>query len=103
VSLVDYLKADLDQMLGELPLVVTHEGRTFTANRSTYRRDDALQAGGGFMATVGMNIIAAYNSTTQLVSLGDRVTIDGRDFRVMSAELSQDAVSVIFDLEDINK
>jgi len=32
-------------MLGELPLVVTHEGRTFAANRSTYRRDDALQAG----------------------------------------------------------
>jgi hypothetical protein len=102
VSLVDYLKADLDQMLGELPLVVTHEGRTFAANRSTYRRDDALQAG-GFMATVGMSIVAAYNPTTQLVSLGDRVVIEGRPFRVTSAELSQDAVSVTFDLEDINK
>ena len=55
------------------------------------------------MRTLAMSLTAPYNETTQLVELGDTVTIDGSKFRVISAELSQDAVSVDFVLEDINK
>ena len=55
------------------------------------------------MPSVGMSITAAYDSVTQLISLGDRIEINGSPFRVISAELSQDAVSVDFSLEDINR
>ena len=55
------------------------------------------------MSTVSMSITTAYDTTTQLIQLGDTVSIDGAKFRVLSAELSQDAVSVDFSLEDINK
>jgi hypothetical protein len=40
---------------------------------------------------------------TQVISLGDRIMVAGAPFRVMSAELAQDGVSVDFQLEDINK
>ena len=55
------------------------------------------------MASVAMTLTAAYDGTTQLVNLGDLLTINGARFRVMSADLSQDAVSVDFALEDINR
>jgi hypothetical protein len=55
------------------------------------------------MNDVNMSIIAAYDATTQSISLGDTLVIGGRKFRVTSAELAQDAVSVNFTLEDINK
>jgi hypothetical protein len=55
------------------------------------------------MNSATMTITAIYNSTTQKISIGDKVTINGSEFRVIGAELSQDAVSVNFDLEDINR
>ena len=50
-----------------------------------------------------MTLTAPYNSVTQVISLGDRVLVAGAPFRVMSAELAQDGVSVDFQLEDVNK
>lgn len=97
-----YFAADLAAILGDMPVTVTHEGRTFAANRTTFRRENAL-GDGGFMASVSMVLTAPYNATTQLVGLGDQVSIDGAKFRVISAELAQDAISVDFALEDINK
>ena len=55
------------------------------------------------MGAVAMSLTAAYNSITQLINLGDKLTINGAEFRVISADLSQDGVSVDFALEDINK
>ena len=97
-----YFAADFAAVLGDMPIAVVHEGRTFTANRTTFRRENAL-GDGGFMGSVSMILTAPYNATTQLIGLGDQVSIDGAYFRVMSAELAQDAVSVDFALEDINK
>lgn len=97
-----YFAADFAAVLGDMPITVAHEGRTFTANRTTFRRENAL-GDGGFMGSVSMVLTAPYNATTQLIGLGDQVSIDGAHFRVISAELAQDAVSVDFALEDINK
>jgi len=97
-----YFAADLAAILGDMPVTVTHEGRTFAANRTTFRRENAL-GDGGFMGSVSMVLTAPYNATTQLIGLGDQVSIDGAKFRVISAELAQDAISVDFALEDINK
>ena len=89
-------------MIGELPITVLHQGRSFTATRTTLRRDNSLQDG-GFMGSVAMSLTAPYNAETQQVNLGDRVSIAGAEFRVVSAELAQDGVSVDFALEDVNK
>ena len=102
MSLLDIFASDLSAIIGEMPITVYHEGRQFVANRTNLRRENSL-GDGGFMATVVMTLTAAYNGTTQLVNLGDLLTINGARFRVMSADLSQDAVSVDFALEDINK
>lgn len=50
-----------------------------------------------------MSLTAPYNAATQQVNLGDRVSISGAEFRVISAELAQDGVSVDFALEDVNR
>lgn len=89
-------------MMNDLPIGVTFQGHTFIANRSAYRRDNSLRDG-GFLDGLAMTITAAYDSVTQSISLGDILVIGARKFRVTSAELSQDAVSVDFNLEDINK
>jgi len=102
VKLTDYFAADLNNMLSEMPITCTYREQNFLANRTTYTRDNSLQDG-GFMNSAGMTITAPYNSITQQISIGDKVTINGRGFRVISAELSQDAVSVDFQLEDINR
>ncbi len=102
MGLLDIFTSDLNAALNELPMGVLFRGREFIANRTTYRRDNSL-ADGGFMNTANMNITAIYSDITQGISLGDILTIGGRQFRVTSAELSQDAVSVDFNLEDINK
>jgi hypothetical protein len=102
VGLLDILNYDLQNMMNDLPIAVTFQGHTFTANRSTYRRDNSLRDG-GFLDGLAMTITAAYNSITQSISLGDILVIGARKFRVTSAELSQDAISVDFNLEDINK
>lgn len=101
-TLADYMRSDLSAIVGELPITVTHQGKTFQAARTAFRRENNL-GDGGFMSTVSMSITTAYDTTTQLIQLGDILTIDGAKFRVLSAELSQDAVSVDFSLEDLNK
>ena len=100
--MLDIFTSDLAAMLDELPLAVTFGERNFLANRTTYRRDNSL-ADGGFMDSASMTITAVYDAFVQTISLGDVLVIGGRRFRVTSAELSQDAVSVAFSLEDINK
>lgn len=100
--IADYFRDDLDAIISDLPITILHKGRIFTAARTAFRRENDL-GDGGFMRTLAMSLTAPYNETTQLVELGDTVTIDGSKFRVISAELSQDAVSVDFVLEDINK
>jgi hypothetical protein len=102
VGLLDIFTNDLSAILNELPLAVTFGERNFLANRTTYRRDNSL-ADGGFMDSASMTITAIYDAFVQTISLGDVLVIGGRRFRVTSAELSQDAVSVDFTLEDINK
>jgi hypothetical protein len=102
VSLLNYLAADFAAISAELPVACSFNGQPFTANRSTFRRDNQLQDG-GFFGSAAMVLTAPYNSVTQAISLGDRVLVAGAPFRVMSAELAQDAVSVDFQLEDINK
>jgi hypothetical protein len=102
VSLSSYFATDFAAVLGELPITVIHQGASFTANRTTFRKENDL-GDGGFMATVAMAITAAYDAVTQRIDLGDVVTIDGSKFRVLSAELAQDAVSVDFTLQDVNK
>jgi len=102
VSLLNYLVADLNNMLSEMPIFCVYKGERFMANRTEYTRGNELQDG-GFMNSATMTITAIYNSTTQKISIGDKVTINGSGFRVIGAELSQDAVSVNFDLEDINR
>jgi len=102
VGLLDIFTNDLSAMMNDLPLAVTFGERNFLANRTTYRRDNSL-ADGGFMDSASMTITAIYDSLVQTISLGDILIIGGRRFRVTSAELSQDAVSVDFTLEDINK
>lgn len=102
MGLLDILTNDLYAVMSELPVGVSFNGKVFTANRTAYRRDNSL-SDGGFMNDVNMSIIAAYDSVTQTISLGDTLIIGGRKFRVTSAELAQDAVSVNFTLEDINK
>ena len=94
--------SDLAAMLDELPVVVTFGDATFVANRTTYRRDNSL-ADGGFMNSASMTITAIYSAVVQTISLGDVVVIGGTRLRVTAAELAQDAVSVDFTLEDINK
>ena len=89
-------------MLDDLPLAVTFGERNFLANRTTYRRDNSL-ADGGFMNSASMTITALYSAVVQTISLGDILTVGGIRLRVTSADLSQDAVSVDFTLEDINK
>jgi len=89
-------------MLDELPVVVTFGDATFVANRTTYRRDNSL-ADGGFMNSASMTLTAPYSTVVQTISLGDILTVGGIRLRVTSADLSQDAVSVDFSLEDINK
>ena len=101
-SLLEYFANDLDAMIGELPVIVAHQGRAFTATRTTLRRDNSLQDG-GFIGSVAMSLTAPYNAATQQVNLGDRVSIAGTEFRVISAELAQDGISVDFALEDINR
>ena len=101
-TLIEFLANDLDAMIGELPVTILHQGRSFTANRTTLRRDNSLQDG-GFMGSVAMSLTAPYNAATQQVNLGDRVSISGAEFRVISAELAQDGVSVDFALEDVNR
>jgi hypothetical protein len=102
VGLLDIFTNDLSAIMNELPLAVTFGERNFLANRTTYKRDNSL-ADGGFMDSASMTITAIYDSFVQTISLGDVLVIGGRRFRVTSAELSQDAVSVDFTLEDINK
>jgi hypothetical protein len=102
VGLLDIFTNDLSAIMNELPLAVTFGERNFLANRTTYRRDNSL-ADGGFMDSASMTITAIYDAFVQTISLGDILIIGGRRFRVTSAELSQDAVSVDFSLEDINK
>ena len=89
-------------MLDELPVVVTFGDATFVANRTTYRRDNSL-GDGGFLNSASMTLTAIYSAVVQTISLGDILIIGGKRLRVRSAELSQDAVSVDFSLEDINK
>jgi len=55
------------------------------------------------MTQIAMVITAPYNAITQQINLGDVVAIDAASFRVISAELAQDAVSVDFALQDVNK
>lgn len=55
------------------------------------------------MTQIAMVLTAPYNAVTQQINLGDVVTIDSASFRVVSAELAQDAVSVDFALQDVNK
>lgn len=102
MGLLDIFTSDLCAVLNELPMAVTFGGRDFLANRTTYRRENTL-GDGGFMNTAAMTITAIYDSQTQTISLGDILVIGGRKFRVLAADLSQDAVSVDFTLEDINK
>lgn len=102
MGLLDIFTNDLSAIMNELPLAVTFGERNFLANRTTYKRDNSL-ADGGFMDSASMTITAIYDSFVQTISLGDVLVIGGRRFRVTSAELSQDAVSVDFTLEDINK
>jgi hypothetical protein len=100
--MLDIFTNDLAAILDELPVVVTFGDATFVANRTTYRRDNTL-ADGGFMNSASMTITAIYSAVVQTISLGDVVVIGGTRLRVTAAELSQDAVSVDFTLEDINK
>ena len=100
--MLDIFTNDLAAMLDDLPVVVTFGDATFVANRTTYRRDNSL-ADGGFMDSASMTITAIYSAVVQTISLGDVLVIGGTRLRVTSAELSQDAVSVDFSLEDINK
>jgi hypothetical protein len=102
MGLLDVLTNDLSAMLQELPVPVKFNGQQFLANRSAYHRDNMLGEG-GFMNTSTMTIVAAYSKITQEISLGDIVEIAGRKFRIVGADLSSDAVSVDFSLEDINK
>ena len=102
MGLLDIFTNDLSAIMNELPLAVTFGDRNFLANRTTYRRDNSL-ADGGFLDSASMTITAIYDAFVQTISLGDVLVIGGRRFRVTSAELSQDAVSVDFTLEDINK
>ena len=102
MGLLDIFTNDLSAIMNELPLAVTFGERNFLANRTTYKRDNSL-ADGGFMDSASMTITAIYDSFVQTISLGYVLVIGGRRFRVTSAELSQDAVSVDFTLEDINK
>jgi hypothetical protein len=55
------------------------------------------------MNSASMTITAIYSAVVQTISLGDIVTVGGTRLRVTAADLSQDAVSVDFTLEDINK
>jgi len=57
----------------------------------------------GSSGPAAMTLIARYDATTQQIDLGDQVSVEGSKFRVISAELAQDGISVKFDLEDINK
>jgi hypothetical protein len=50
-----------------------------------------------------MTLTAPYSAVVQTISHGDILTVGGIRLRVTSADLSQDAVSVDFSLEDINK
>lgn len=102
MGLLDILANDLSAMMQELPMTVKFNGQQFLANRTSYRRDNML-SDGGFVNSAMMNITAAYSKITQEISLGDVVEIAGRKFRVIAAELSPDAVSVDFNLEDINR
>jgi hypothetical protein len=100
--MLDIFTNDLTAMLDDLPMSVTFRDRNFLANRTTYRRGNNL-VDGGFLDSASMTITAVYSSFVQTISLGDVLVIGGQRFRVTSAELSQDAVSVDFSLEDINK
>lgn len=101
-NILNFFAADLFNMVAEMPTECEFRGKTFLASRSSYRRENSL-GDGGFMNTASMVLTTAYDSVTQGISLGDTITIAGRKFRVMSAELSQDAVSVDIVLEDINR
>ena len=100
--MLDIFTNDLTAMLDDLPLTVTFRDRNFLANRTTYRYGNNL-GDGGFLDSSSMTITAAYNAFVQTISLGDVLIIGGQRLRVTSAELSQDAVSVDFNLENINK
>lgn len=102
MSLATYFAADFAAVLGELPITVTFQGSPFSANRTTFRCENSV-GDGGFMTQIAMVITAPYNAITQQINLGDVVTIDSASFRVVSAELAQDAVSVDFALQDVNK
>ena len=102
MSLLDVFANDFAAMIGDLPITVTHSAGTFEANRSAFRRTNSLDTG-GLIGDVSMTIIARYNAITQQVDLGDIVTIDASKFRVTSAELAHDGISVQFDLEDVNR
>ena len=101
-ALLDFFAADLFNMVAEMPTECEFRGKKFLASRSSYRRENSL-GDGGFMNTAAIVITAAYDSVTQEISLGDRITINGSQFRIVGAELSQDAVSVDFTLEDVNR
>jgi hypothetical protein len=100
--MLDIFTNDLAAILDDLPVVVTFGDATFVANRTTYRRDNSL-SDGGFMNSASMTLTAPYSAVVQTISLGDILTVGGIRLRVTSADLSQDAVSVDFSLEDINK
>ena len=100
--MLDIFTSDLAAILDELPVVVTFGDATFVANRTTYRRDNSL-ADGGFMNSASMTITAIYSAVVQTISLGDVVVVGGTRLRVTAADLAQDAVSVDFTREEINK
>jgi len=102
VGILDIFAYDLAAMIDDLPIVVEHKGRTFGACRTELRRSNALGEG-GFLEGAACAITAHYDANTQQVNLGDIVTIDGRKFRVLTADLAQDGVSVTITLEDINR
>lgn len=102
MSLATYFAADFAAVLDELPISVEFQGASFRANRSTFRCENSVEDG-GFTTQIAMVITAPYNAVTQQINLGDIVKIDSSNFRIVSAELAQDAVSVDFALQDINK
>lgn len=102
MGLLDIFASDFAAIIGELPVDCSYNGCFFTANRSVFRRSNEL-SDGGFFGSVAMTLTTAYDAVTQSISLGDVILVDGGSFRVVSAELSQDGVSVDFQLEDINK
>lgn len=102
MGMLDVFAFDLAAMIDDLPINVIFREQAFGASRTTLRRANTLSEG-GFLEDAAMTITAHYDAITQKVSLGDTLMIDGRKFRVISADLAADAVSVDFTLQDINR